>query len=287
MTDRRLQLAKIFVGGLHSTIDENVINETFSPYSEIIDSVIIRDPETKKSRGFGFITFKDENAVDRVLNDRPISIDGKQCEIKRAIPREDSNTVNNLHTKKMFVGNLPMDITPKELEDFFEINYGGVHEIELIYDKSHGSFRGFAFVTMKSEDIVDKIVIKQDHVIKGRKCGIKKAEPKGQTFNSSSRSFSDSRSRPSSSYLDEPRARSSYISSPYIDSSPYDIYSSDYGLSSRSRSSYNTLLAKYYDELALEKYADALSNSRGSRSYAGPPTSALLGYPRTSRYRPY
>jgi len=43
--------------------------------------------ETHKSRGFGFIIFDSEQAVDNVCAEAQHVIDGKVVEVKRAIPR--------------------------------------------------------------------------------------------------------------------------------------------------------------------------------------------------------
>ena len=43
-----------------------------------------------RSRGFGFITFKQAESVDDVQKDRPHNIDGRDVETKRAMPREVS-----------------------------------------------------------------------------------------------------------------------------------------------------------------------------------------------------
>ena len=41
-----------------------------------------------RSRGFGFITFKNAESVDAVQANRPHEIDGRSTETKRAMPRE-------------------------------------------------------------------------------------------------------------------------------------------------------------------------------------------------------
>jgi len=43
-----------------------------------------------RSRGFGFITYKEMEMVDEAQKARPHSIDGKDVEVKRAMPREVS-----------------------------------------------------------------------------------------------------------------------------------------------------------------------------------------------------
>ena len=40
------------------------------------------------SRGFGFVTYKDQESVERAMAARPHTIDDKVVEAKRAAPRE-------------------------------------------------------------------------------------------------------------------------------------------------------------------------------------------------------
>lgn len=53
------------------------IKKYFGKYGEIVDSVLMQDRLTGKSRGFGFVTFKNPNLIKKVLADTH-SIDGKR-----------------------------------------------------------------------------------------------------------------------------------------------------------------------------------------------------------------
>lgn len=54
---------------------------------EITDVVVMRDPQTKRSRGFGFVTFALPEQLDVAMNNRPHTVDGKEIDPKRAVPR--------------------------------------------------------------------------------------------------------------------------------------------------------------------------------------------------------
>lgn len=55
-----------------------------------MEVVIMFDQEKKKSRGFGFLSFETEEAVDRAVAEHFVNINGKQVEIKKAEPRDAS-----------------------------------------------------------------------------------------------------------------------------------------------------------------------------------------------------
>ena len=50
----------------------------FSRYGEVIDCVVMKNQTTGKSRGFGFVTFKDPLCMETVLLSGPHVLDGRQ-----------------------------------------------------------------------------------------------------------------------------------------------------------------------------------------------------------------
>ncbi|KAF7840538.1 heterogeneous nuclear ribonucleoprotein 1-like [Senna tora] len=79
---------KIFVGGLASTVTESDFKKYFDQFGTITDVVVMYDHNTQRPRGFGFITYDSEEAVDRVLYKTFHELNGKMVEVKRAVPKE-------------------------------------------------------------------------------------------------------------------------------------------------------------------------------------------------------
>ncbi|CAN6471901.1 unnamed protein product [Victoria cruziana] len=79
---------KIFVGGLASTVTETDFKKYFDQFGTITDVVVMYDHNTQRPRGFGFITYDSEDAVDRVLLKTFHELNGKMVEVKRAVPKE-------------------------------------------------------------------------------------------------------------------------------------------------------------------------------------------------------
>lgn len=48
----------------------------------------MRDPNSKRSRGFGFVTYSSVTEVDEAMKARPHKVDGRVVEPKRAVSRE-------------------------------------------------------------------------------------------------------------------------------------------------------------------------------------------------------
>ena len=79
---------KIFVGGLASTVTESDFKKYFDQFGTVTDVVVMYDHNTQRPRGFGFITYDSEEAVDRVLHKTFHELNGKMAEVKRAVPKE-------------------------------------------------------------------------------------------------------------------------------------------------------------------------------------------------------
>ncbi|KAK4360090.1 hypothetical protein RND71_022319 [Anisodus tanguticus] len=79
---------KIFVGGLASSVTESDFKNYFDQFGTITDVVVMYDHNTQRPRGFGFITYDSEEAVDKVLYKTFHELNGKMVEVKRAVPKE-------------------------------------------------------------------------------------------------------------------------------------------------------------------------------------------------------
>ncbi|XP_008783019.1 heterogeneous nuclear ribonucleoprotein 1-like [Phoenix dactylifera] len=187
--------AKIFVGGLPKDTSLTTFRDHFGKYGEIDDIVIMKDRNTHKPRGFGFVTFRDPSVVDRVIEEMQI-INGKQVEIKRTIPK-GAAPLKDFKTKKIFVGGIPTTLTEDEFNDFFS-NFGKVVDHEIIRDHTTNRSRGFGFVVFDSEKTVDELLAKKGNMIDlaGTQVEIKKAEPKKPSNQPPPSYGSESRTRP-------------------------------------------------------------------------------------------
>ena len=167
---------KIFIGGLNKKTTDDTLKEHFSQYGELTDTVVMKDPETQVSRGFGFVTYATDEQVDACQLARPHTIDGRTVETKRAIPKSDNPNSAQTVTK-LFVGGFKEDLDADDLRTYFG-QYGTVTEVKVIMDKETGKKKGFGFVDFDDYDPVDKIICKaleQNHEIKGRRVDVNKA----------------------------------------------------------------------------------------------------------------
>lgn len=175
MEREKEQFRKLFIGGLSFETTEESLRKYYEQWGKLTDCVVMRDPQSKRSRGFGFVTFSSMGEVDEAMAARPHTIDGRVVEPKRAVAREESTKPGaHVTVKKLFVGGIKEDTEEHHLREYFE-EYGKIDSIEVITDKQTGKRRGFGFVTFDDHDPVDKIVLQKYHTINGHNAEVRKA----------------------------------------------------------------------------------------------------------------
>lgn len=79
---------KIFVGGLCTDVTDGEFRDFFEKYGKLEDCIVMRDKESGRPRGFGFITFSEEKAARKVIyNYHHNRIRGNWIDCKKATPK--------------------------------------------------------------------------------------------------------------------------------------------------------------------------------------------------------
>ncbi len=69
-------MKKLFVGGLNWKTTDDGLRAAFAPFGDVTEAKVIMDRETGRSRGFGFVTFSDDAAAGKAINE----MNGKELE---------------------------------------------------------------------------------------------------------------------------------------------------------------------------------------------------------------
>ncbi|OQU90925.1 hypothetical protein SORBI_3001G075800 [Sorghum bicolor] len=92
---------KVFVGGLGDNVTKDHLIDYFERFGTITDVVMISHRDTRKPRGFGFVTFDSKEATVKVLKDRFHYLNGIKVETKNAEPRYQRRYQNGHHYDSM------------------------------------------------------------------------------------------------------------------------------------------------------------------------------------------
>lgn len=169
---------KMFVGGLSWETTQDTLQRYFSQYGDVIDCVVMKNSDTGRSRGFGFVTFADPSKVDMVLKSGPHELDGRTIDPKACNPRSmQKQKRTGFNWPKVFLGGLPSNLTETDLRNFFS-RFGSVMEVVIMFDQEKKKSRGFGFLSFDSDESVDRAVAEHFVNINGKQVEIKKAEPR-------------------------------------------------------------------------------------------------------------
>ncbi|MBN1653716.1 MAG: RNA-binding protein [Deltaproteobacteria bacterium] len=79
---------KLFIGGLAWATDETGVRTAFERFGEIQEVVVVTDRDSGRSRGFGFVTFADDAAANRAIEEMNDSeLDGRKVVVNEARER--------------------------------------------------------------------------------------------------------------------------------------------------------------------------------------------------------
>lgn len=202
---------KIFVGGLSWQTTEESLRWHFEQYGTVSSVELMKDRNTGKPRGFGFVSFADAATVDLVMESQH-EVNHKIVDVKRAQargvappsihrappiagaapphaataatapqqpqPMAKSELTPEQLNNKVFVGGLPPTVDNEQLEQVFS-QFGPVTDAIVMLDQTSMRSRGFGFVTFENgSQGAQKAVEAQPVPIQGRHVEVKLATPR-------------------------------------------------------------------------------------------------------------
>jgi len=79
---------KLYVGNLSWDTNDQGLRQSFEQFGEVEDAVVISDRDTGRSRGFGFITFSDDDAAREAVSQMDgTMLDGRNIKVNEARER--------------------------------------------------------------------------------------------------------------------------------------------------------------------------------------------------------
>jgi cold-inducible RNA-binding protein len=81
---------KIFVGNLSYSATDADLRAAFEEFGNIQDVKIVKDRESGRSRGFGFITYSSSDEAKKALAMNGQDMDGRKLRVNEALDKEQS-----------------------------------------------------------------------------------------------------------------------------------------------------------------------------------------------------
>ncbi|KAM7250360.1 hypothetical protein ACFE04_022243 [Oxalis oulophora] len=82
---------RCFVGGLAWATSDRGLRDAFDKFGHLLEAKIVLDKESGRSRGFGFVTFDQEKAMeDAIAAMNGMDLDGRQITVDKAQPQQSS-----------------------------------------------------------------------------------------------------------------------------------------------------------------------------------------------------
>lgn len=129
--------SEVFIGGLSRDSTEEDLKELCKSCGDIFEVRLVKDKETKESKGYAFITFTSRDSAEHAIeeiHDKEFKGRKLRCSLSQSKHR-------------LFIGNIPKSLGDEEIKKILEMNGPGVEKIELLKDAQNPSRnRGFVFV---------------------------------------------------------------------------------------------------------------------------------------------
>ncbi|KAG7398667.1 Splicing factor 3B subunit 4 [Phytophthora boehmeriae] len=112
--------ANLFLGNLDPEVDEKLLYDTFSAFGGIIETPkVMRDPDTKLSRGFGFVSFDSFEAADlaiECMNGQYLC--NRQVVVQYAYKKDSQNERHGSEAERLLAQRNPNKLKPHTLFAF-------------------------------------------------------------------------------------------------------------------------------------------------------------------------
>jgi len=84
--------SKVYVGNLPYSFGQEELKEAFSSFGEITEATVVADKYSGRSKGFGFVTFADDESAKKAIEEmNGKEFGGRELKVNEAKPREEGH----------------------------------------------------------------------------------------------------------------------------------------------------------------------------------------------------
>uniref|UniRef100_A0A915IAS7 RRM domain-containing protein n=1 Tax=Romanomermis culicivorax TaxID=13658 RepID=A0A915IAS7_ROMCU len=138
----------VFVGDLSPEIDNKTLKDAFAPFGEISDVKVIRDLQTLKSKGYGFVSFVRREDAERAIEQMNGQWLGRRTIRTNWATRMTFDEViaqTSENNSTVYVGGINTNTTEDDVRKYFA-KYGTIMDIKLFKQQ------GFCFVRFDAKE---------------------------------------------------------------------------------------------------------------------------------------
>lgn len=167
---------KVFVGGLTGDTNNEDLKEYFKNHVDVIDAFVVTDTVHKKPSGFGFVTVKSREDMDKLISIKH-QLKGSAIDCKEALNKFEAKEKECEERKrKLFVGGLPKNLKDDLLQEYFSA-FGKVQKAYVVKDFKNGNTRGFGFIIFDTmEGYYKALNSSKPHTIYGKEIHVRETQ---------------------------------------------------------------------------------------------------------------
>ncbi|GAU50673.1 hypothetical protein TSUD_389820, partial [Trifolium subterraneum] len=92
---------RCFIGGLAWSTSDRKLKDAFEKYGKLLEAKVVVDKFSGRSRGFGFVTFDDKEAMEEAIEAmNGIDLDGRTITVDKAQPQGSSRDDDDRHRER-------------------------------------------------------------------------------------------------------------------------------------------------------------------------------------------
>ncbi|GIL72888.1 hypothetical protein Vretifemale_3170 [Volvox reticuliferus] len=130
---------EVFISKIPREASDSQLKAFCEMAGEVYAMRVPKDRESNTNKGYCFCVFKNREAAEKAMT----ILEGREV---KDFPGRRVNVVPSIVKNKLYIGQMPRDITREELDVLLKAEVVGLEKIELMMDKETNQARGFGFI---------------------------------------------------------------------------------------------------------------------------------------------
>ncbi|TKR77308.1 hypothetical protein L596_018305 [Steinernema carpocapsae] len=166
----------VFVGDLSPEVDNKALKEAFAPFGDVSDAKVIRDVQTTKSKGYGFVSYPKREEAERAIEQmngqwlgrrtirtnwatrKPAAGGGgdrSESYQKPELGYDDVYNMTGPDNTSVYVGNVSSNASEDDIRNAFK-HFGQIMDIR------HFKSQGYSFVRFESKEAAARAIVERN-----------------------------------------------------------------------------------------------------------------------------